>query len=92
MTWLRVRWHQSDPDMPVVIWCELDDQRWESRKIEVYADGRRGWAFGEVETGGTGLGEAPIPPTEEIARDAQFEVEAISAAEFEREWTSTVER
>ena len=88
MTYLKVRWRHSEPSEPVWLYSELDGSRRETRKVEVFADGRRGFADGTVAVGSTSLGVTPIPTVEEIARDPQFEATTISNEEFEREWSS----
>jgi hypothetical protein len=40
MKYVKVRWNHALPNEPVVLYSELDDQMWETRKVEVYADGR----------------------------------------------------
>ena len=65
---------------------ELDDDRHESRKIEVFKDGRTGYACFQSSSGGTVLGERSIPPDEEIVSDPQFQIEPITLSEFEAEW------
>jgi hypothetical protein len=42
--------------MPVVLYSELDDNRFEVRKVEVFRDGRLGYADAVRSSGGTGLG------------------------------------
>jgi hypothetical protein len=86
MKYIHVRWAHSNPDYPVDLYSELDDESWETRKVEVYADGRVGFADAHTEFGDTGLGEVPVPPLDEIARDPQFEPREISRAEFEAAW------
>ena len=87
---MRVRWVHSSIDEPVELWSELDQQREEVRKIEIWSDGRIGYAFDDVEVGGTRLGESSIPQLNEIAADPQFEPEAISRSDFEKCWTANV--
>jgi len=69
------------------MYSELDDNRWEIRKVEVFPDGHRGYASAAGSSGGTCLGKEPIPPLPEIAADSQFEPIEISRDEFERVWT-----
>jgi hypothetical protein len=85
-TYLRVRWKHSRPDTPVVLYSELDEDRWEVRKIEVFADGRMTHAEGRSATGDTRLGEVPVPSIEQITSDPEFEPEAITRAEFDAVW------
>jgi hypothetical protein len=86
MHYLRVRWVHSHPDEPVELYSELDDRRWELRKVEVFPDGAFGYAGPEGATSNTVLGLEPIPTRTQIASDPQFEPEEISQAEFEAVW------
>jgi hypothetical protein len=62
----------------MVLYSELDNDRWEKRKVEIYSDGRMGYADQERAVGGTFLGLEPIPALPEIAKDPQFEPYAIT--------------
>jgi hypothetical protein len=86
MKYVRVRWNHALPDEPILLSSELDDQMWETRKVEVYADGRADFANHEVQSGSTKLGIEPYPTLEEIAADPQFEPTVISAEEFVAVW------
>jgi hypothetical protein len=81
-----VRWIHSDADFPVLLYSEIDGVRWETRKIEIYADGRVGWADAHHEIGGSILGQATLPPLDEINAQNEFEGVEISAEEFELSW------
>lgn len=87
MTYIRVRWLHNHPETPVLLYSELDEQRFELRKVEVYGDGRCGYADQLEEVGGSGLGTVPVPGLSEIASDPEFEPAEIEQAEFERIWT-----
>ncbi|MHC2467099.1 DUF6881 domain-containing protein [Bradyrhizobium embrapense] len=67
MTYLKVRWIHAYADEPVLIYSELDHEHWELRKVEIFPDGRIGYANDKVEVGDTGLGQMPLPSVEEIA-------------------------
>ncbi len=86
MKHFKVIWKHSFPDEPVVIFCEIDDSRYEVRKIEIYANGTKGFALGEFSVNGTELGLFPTPELSEIAQNPEFEPSEISAEAFEREW------
>jgi len=88
MTYMRVKWKHSLPTEPVLLYSELDGARWELRKIEVFADGRRDFATASEATGGTRLSKEPLPTLDEIARDPQFEPTEITRAEFEEVWAN----
>lgn len=42
--YLKVRWFHENSDEPVVLMSELDASRYEVRKVEIFADGRIGYA------------------------------------------------
>ena len=86
MTYIKVKWLHSSTDYPVLLYSELDADRWETRKVEVYADGRVDFADQQEQSGKTELGIVPVPPLEEIAADSEFEPEMISAEEFQSVW------
>jgi hypothetical protein len=92
MKYVKVRWIHAIPDEPVMLFSELTDDMWETRKVEVYADGRADFADSEERSGSTKLGIEPYPPLEEIAADPQFEPVVISAEEFEAAWESAKSR
>lgn len=86
MRYQRVFWRQSSPEFPTVLYSEIDDEGWEVRKVEEYANGRRDLASSDIETGQTFLGEMRIPSLDEINSQAEFEGAEISADEFEKVW------
>lgn len=86
MKYIKVRWVHNLPNAPVVLYSELNPERWEIRKVEVYADGRADCADAEVQTGSTNLGIEPLPAPEEIAADPQFIPLELSAEEFQFVW------
>ena len=81
MTYLKVRWHHSFPNEPVILFSEPDANRWELRKVE--ADGSCSYAGGGEEFGGARLGVVATPPLEENAADTQFEPLETNEQEFE---------
>jgi hypothetical protein len=89
-THLKVRWHQDSGDYPVLLFCELDGERYEVRKVEVFADGRMAYAQEAEEIGDCMLGYVVTPPAAEIAADPQFEVLCADALQFERAWSAAV--
>lgn len=88
MRYLHVKWLHDILDEPVDLYSELDEDSREVRKVEVFADGRTGFARMREFNGATRLGREPLPNLEEIAEDAEFEPEEITGAEFERLWDS----
>ncbi|MDC8012507.1 DUF6881 domain-containing protein [Tahibacter soli] len=90
MNYLKVRWvHQRQSD-PVLLLSELDDDRYELRKVEVFPDGRMGFSGLVRSSGGTVLGEKPVPVATEIAADPQFIVEQSDSLAFEDAWRAAL--
>ena len=86
MRYIVVKWKQHDPSYPSVLYSELDDAGWEIRKVEVFADGRVGYADRSGTSGGTRLSIEPLPSLTEIAADPQFEPREMGREEFEKVW------
>lgn len=86
MTYLKVKWIHSHPDEPFLLYSELDSDRMEVRKIEVFRDGSRDRASVSETSGRTRLGIGPVPSISEIALDPQFEPSEIDRDEFEEAW------
>ena len=83
---IRVRWRHDMPDEPVDLWSELNAERFETRKFEIFRNGRIGYASADEESGGTVLGAIAVPSVSEIASDNQFEPEEVSKTTFENLW------
>ena len=86
MEYIDVMWKHTHPNEPVRLVSELDADRWETRKLEFYADGRVGYASADETFLGTELGEVQVPPLDEINADRQFEGAMIDEIEFEALW------
>lgn len=78
------------PDEPIMLYSELDDQRCERRKVEMFCDGRIGYAHAERQFGGSALGLKPRPLLAEIATDRQFEPVEITRLELESVWSEAI--
>jgi hypothetical protein len=61
MTYIRVKWHHNLSEEPILLFSELDAQRFETRKVEVFRDGRQAYASEAKEYGGSFLDEKPTP-------------------------------
>jgi hypothetical protein len=86
MHYLRVQWLHSFPGDPVDIYSEVDDEGWETRKVEIFPDGSIGYASATDATRSTVLSEERVPAVETIAADPQFRPERIGKDQFERVW------
>ncbi|MFC4426398.1 DUF6881 domain-containing protein [Deinococcus navajonensis] len=86
LTYETYEWHHEFEDEPIRIYAELDEERWELRKVEVYRDGRTYYAADGLSTGETRLGDVPVSPLDEIKTDAEFSGCRITTTEFELIW------
>jgi len=86
MEYISVIWKHSHRDEPVRLVSELDDERFEVRKLEFFPDGSAGFASKECDSAGTRLGEFAVPPLAEINDDPQFEGFSITQNEFDQLW------
>lgn len=86
-SFLHARWRHAPAGSPLEIFCELDDARRETRKVEVFAGDRWHWAGPDgTSHGQTELAEIALPTLAEIQRDIAFDAREITAAMFEAAW------
>ena len=90
MKYVECIWKHVFLDEPIAIYSELDDARWEQRKVEKFRNGRFGYANQGIAKEGTRLGLVPWPENGDIASDSQFEVREITKQEFEILWKSAL--
>ncbi|HEY3606926.1 MAG TPA: hypothetical protein VGL06_05470 [Pseudonocardiaceae bacterium] len=86
MKYQHVKWRHDLPHQPTDIYTELDDDRWETRKVEVFADGRIQYSDGTDSTGATDLGEVRSPTPQEAPDSAVLTTIAIDEPTFEHMW------
>jgi hypothetical protein len=86
--YIRVTWMHSLPNEPITLFSELDDDRYEVRKLEIFRDGSAGRASADASAGQTVLGEVPVASLDEINADPQFQAEEITQSEFEAAWSA----
>ncbi len=86
MIYLEVRWIHNLSDEPELIVSELDNDRNEIRKVEIFKNNRKGYADKDNSVNGSCLSEIPIPIVEEINSDNQFMAKEISRERFEEIW------
>ena len=67
---------------------EIDEHRYETRKVHQYADGRL-VRTDRISDLSTSLAWVPVPPEDEIA--SQREVLPLSTEEFEEVWRSAID-
>lgn len=86
MKCIRVKWIHSLLNEPVTVFSELDDDRYEVRKLEIFRDGSIRRASADASDDRTMLGELPVPSLDEINSDPQFQAEEITQSEFDTAW------
>jgi hypothetical protein len=86
--YMKVEWQHDLPNEPVLLLSEIVNGR-ETRKIEVYRDGRCDFADENSNSGTTILSETLMPSVEEIASDPQFSPKEITNSQFEEFWRRT---
>ncbi|MBO9729927.1 MAG: hypothetical protein J7623_14915 [Chitinophaga sp.] len=86
MEYLKISWLHRFEDQPIFLYSEIDNQRFENRKIEIYEDGSFGIANCNFHFGGTALSDLVMPEIADISGDKQFFPELITQAEFELIW------
>lgn len=91
-SYIYSKWKNTPAGCPAEFYSELDDRRYESRKIEVFPDGKVGYAFSGGSTLNTRLGIEPVPSISEIQSQPEFEIREISVNEFDTKWKELVEK
>jgi hypothetical protein len=86
MKYLKVTWTHDFSDEPFELLSELDERRFEIRKIEYFRNGRVGYATSNMTLGDTRLGVVPVPEDQDIAKDPQFAIGHLDSIEFEAAW------
>jgi hypothetical protein len=86
MRYQKVEWHHEFPDEPVLLYAEINELGMETRKVDIYRDGRWNHADATRWTGTTKLSIEPMPSIEEIAAQSEFSPIEIGAEEFEEAW------
>ena len=87
MQYLKVSWHHNLDSEPYEIWSELDSNRYEVRKIELYEDGHVGIASTNYNTVDCRLSTEPLPLLADINSDSQFIGCVVSSSRFEDLWS-----
>jgi hypothetical protein len=88
MRYIKVEWLHNSPEDPIVIYSEIDGLCWDQRKVELFPNGRIGYADSNEEFNGTILGIEPWDDLEKMALDPEFKIDYISRADFELVWTT----
>jgi len=92
MEFIDVAWRHNNEADPVRLVSELNSDRYETRKLEFFQDGRVGFASAVASSGNTEVGVVAVPPIEEINSDPQFRASSIEKQEFETLWLQYAQR
>ncbi len=88
MEYIDVEWiHKSATD-PIRLVSELDNRRYEIRKLEFFPGGKVGFASQHQNSPGTELGTAEVPPLAEINKSPEFNGATIRTQVFESLWAA----
>lgn len=90
MEYIAIDWIHQFSDEPIKIYLELDGNREEIRKIELYINGNLGYATINTAYRGSMLSKLPVPELNEIARDSQFKALEINQEQFNEIWNEKV--
>ncbi|KIL37415.1 hypothetical protein SD71_01785 [Cohnella kolymensis] len=82
-------------ESPVKIYSEIDENRYETRKIEFFLNGKVGYVsdnlnYCEMIPGFTDLSDQPTPSFEFINADPEFVLNEIPKESFEKIWNIVV--
>ena len=86
-TYIYSKWKNSPPGSPIEFYCELDVNRYETRKVEIFTGGKMSYASKQKAIAPTKLGIAPVPSMAEIISQPEFSIREITKQEFETVWT-----
>lgn len=90
---IKIVWHHDNQYDPVTMYCELDANRYEVRKIEIFRSGKILHVTEKAEImDSCMLSELPWPTIEEINQDSQFIAREISQEEFQHVWLKYVNK
>lgn len=86
MEYWKVEWHHGFAEEPVVLYSEIGPDRWETRRVQGYRDGRLLRADAEHESGDVFLAEIPFGDIGEVAAQEEFSARVIDRRAFEDVW------
>lgn len=86
-SYIKITYAERGARDPVMVFAELDEDRYEFRKVEIFANGLLGFADYSFYTPTTATSDDPLPSMEELAKLPEVvEAELISPEEFQEEW------
>ncbi|MFC9995560.1 DUF6881 domain-containing protein [Nocardia sp. NPDC127526] len=92
MKYWKVIWHHDFDAEPIVIFSEIAEDGYETRKVQEYRDGRLLRTDGTDETAEIGLSEIPVGEIEDVAAQPEFSAFVISPEQFDDVWGRAVSK
>ncbi|WP_020410818.1 DUF6881 domain-containing protein [Hahella ganghwensis] len=89
-TYIYSQWISTPAGYPKEFYSELDPNRYETRKVEIFADGKMTYASTQKSIAPTRLGIAPVPTLAEIRSQTEFAVREITKQDFEKVWIEAI--
>jgi len=90
MIYTDIAWRHDHADEPIRLLSELDNDRMERRKVEIFKDGSMGYA-GPDGHFLSELGLAPVPHLRDLD-DEEFTGKEIEAMEFDDVWVRAISK
>ena len=93
MRYVHINWIHDFKAEPIHIYSEVGDDDYEIRKVEVFPDGKLGFASDALTQHGTELGDQPFPVLEEINGKDEWEEmigQQIDQSTFEAMWQAAI--
>lgn len=91
MKYVHIKWNHELLDAPTDVYAELDGNRMEVRKIEIYNDHNIGFAMeGGRSSGNTSLRPTPVPLVSVLNQDPKAMARDMDWHEFDDLWEKLV--
>ena len=89
-TYIYSKWKNPPKGSPIEFHSELDESRFEIRKVEVFQNGKLGYASKTESMPDTRLGITPVPSLAEIMSQPEFDAKTITKQQFETMWNKAI--
>lgn len=80
MIYVKIDWHHDCPEDPICYYMELDEEGYDVRRLELFADGH--YEFWDKKTP-FALSDCSCFPLEEISAQEEFSLDKLSKIQFE---------
>ena len=86
LRFIDVDWIHDFEEEPIRLVSEIDSDGYETRKLEIFREGKIGFATSTQSSHDTDLSEKPIPSLKEINESPEFVGKEISKQTFNDLW------